>query len=727
MAIEGTPQVPFGEPDGIADVAVQRPWRMRAVLSRTGEIAERFLTASSFDRGPWITVAFAAGIGAWFLLDNQWQWSAAIGAAMLLALAAIAVWRGRDDRAALRLAVTVISFAFAIGMAVVWSKSELVGAPAIERPAVVNLDARILEREEQPAEGRVRLTLAARDAEAGQPIKVRVNVPTEKDFALLEEGARVRMKARLMPPSAPILPGAYDFARAAWFKGLAATGSLIGEIEVVEKAGSRNSMIARAQRFLSAHVRSRLDGAPGTIAAAFASGDRGGISTADEDAMRDAGLTHLLSISGLHVSAVIAAAYFLAIKLLALWPWFALRVRLPLVAAGVGAGAGIAYTLLTGAEVPTVRSCIGAMLVLGALALGREPLSMRMVAVAAAAVLFAWPEALVGPSFQMSFSAVIAIIALHNCAPVRAFLAPREESRARWLARRTLMLFVTGLVIEIALTPVVLFHFHRAGLYGAFANVLAIPLVTFVSMPLIAIALLFDLLGAGAPFWRLVGLSLDLLLSLAHFTASQPGAVKLVPHMGLGIIALFVAGGLWLALWRGKTRLWGLVPAALGAMALALSPVPDMLVTRDGGNLGLVDERGHLFVLRGAPGSYARTNIVELAGSEIEPLRIQSYEGANCSADFCTIQLTGGSRDWVVLAALNKQRIDERQLAAACELSDIVVADRWLPRSCMPRWLKIDRRYLERNGGVALYLEEERVRSVASSQGEHGWWQPTKD
>lgn len=727
MAIEGTPQVPFGEPDGIVDVAVQRPWRMRALLSRTGEIAERFLTASSFDRGPWITVAFAAGIGAWFFLDDRWQWSAAIGVAVLLALAAIAAWRGKDDRAALRLAVTVISFAFAIGMAVVWSKSELVGAPAIERPAVVNLDARILEREEQPAEGRVRLTLAARDAVAGQPVKVRVNVPVEKDVGLLEEGARVRMKARLMPPSAPILPGAYDFARAAWFKGLAATGSVIGEIEVVEEAGNRNSTIAQAQRFLSAHVRTRLDGAPGTIAAAFASGDRGGISTVDEDAMRDAGLTHLLSISGLHVSAVIAAAYFLAIKLLALWPWFALRVRLPLVAAGMGAGAGIAYTLLTGAEVPTVRSCIGAMLVLGALALGREPLSMRMVAVAAAAVLFAWPEALVGPSFQMSFSAVIAIIALHNCAPVRAFLAPREESPARWLARRTLMLFVTGLVIEIALTPVVLFHFHRAGLYGAFANVLAIPLVTFVSMPLIAIALLFDLLGAGAPFWWLAGLSLDLLLGLAHFTASQPGAVKLVPHMGLGIIALFVAGGLWLALWRGKARLWGLVPAACGAIALAVSPVPDMLVTRDGGNLGLIDERGHLFVLRGAPGSYARTNIVELAGSEIEPLRIKSYEGADCSADFCTIRLTAGGRDWIVLVALNKQRIDERQLAAACELSDIVVADRWLPRSCMPRWLKIDRRYLERNGGVALYMEEERVHSVASSQGEHGWWRPGKD
>ncbi|MEH6724116.1 MAG: ComEC/Rec2 family competence protein, partial [Qipengyuania sp.] len=97
----------------------------------------------------------------------------------------------------------------------------------------------------------------------------------------------------------------------------------------------------------------------------------------------------------------------------------ALRVRLPLVAAGAAALAGIAYTLLTGAQVPTVRSCIGALLVLVALALGREPLSLRMVAIAAGVVLALWPESLVGPSFQMSFAAVIAIVSLHNVQAVR--------------------------------------------------------------------------------------------------------------------------------------------------------------------------------------------------------------------------------------------------------------------------------------------------------------------
>jgi competence protein ComEC len=504
--------------------------------------------------------------------DGQWA---------IIALAGLAMWRGYPARTHLLRAAVAMGVVFAFGVGLAWGRSEVVGAPPIERPLSLKLIGRVLERIEQPAEGRVRLVLAVREPDSGRPIKVRVNVPLEADRAGLSEGAMVGLRARLMPPASPMLPGGYDFARAAWFEGLAATGSVQGEIDLLEPATGRAGL-GSLQRSLSAHVRQQLTGSPGAIAAAFASGDRGAIAAGDEEAMRDAGLTHLLSISGVHVSALIAAAYFVALRLLALWPWLALRVRLPLLAAGVGAAAGVAYTLLTGAEVPTVRSCVGALLVLAALALGREPLSLRMVAVAASVVLLPWPEALVGPSFQMSFAAVIAIVALHESAPVRSFLAPREEGWLGWAARRVAMLLLAGVVIEVALMPIVLFHFHRAGFYGALANVVAIPLVSFVTTPLIALALLLDLVGLGAPAWWLLGQSLELLLAIAHLTAGQPGSVKLMPQMGAGTFALFLAGGLWLALWRGRVRLLGLAPAVIATLLLLATPVPDLLISADG-------------------------------------------------------------------------------------------------------------------------------------------------
>ena len=674
-----------------------------------------------------MAVALAAGIGAWFVLPTSGGWVASIAFGLLLALLALAMWKGREDRVHLTGALIAVGLLFAFGSALIWARSELVGTQGFDRPTFTEIEGRVLERIEQPAQDRTRLVMAIRHPDSGEAVRVRVNVPLEDDRAELAEGALLRLRARLMPPAPPMLPGSYNFARTAWFDGLAATGSVMGEIEVLENAPREGAFIAGLQRRLSGHVRDNLGGSAGSIAAAFASGDRGAIGEADEDAMRDAGLTHLLSISGLHVSAVIGAAYLLAIKLLALWPWLTLRVRLPVLAAGLAALAGIAYTLLTGAQVPTVRSCIGAVLVLIALAMGREPLSLRMVATAAVAVLLIWPESLVGPSFQMSFSAVIAIVALHNAAPVKRFLAPREESWFARTGRRTIMLLVTGFVIEIALMPIVLFHFHRAGVYGALANVIAIPLVTFLSMPLIALALLFDLVGAGAPFWWLAGQSLDGLLAIAHFTSAQPGAVKLVPQMTMMTIALFVGGGLWLALWRGRARLWGFAPAVIATLMLLTTPVPDVLISSDGRHVGVTGEDDRLIVLRDSRSEYTRDNLMELAGVEGEPLAMADWPGARCSRDFCVVTLARGGRDWHIMMSRTRDIVAERALAAACERADIVVADRWLPRSCEPRWFKADRRMLEETGGLAINLSDATYRSVAQGQGEHGWWRGRRD
>lgn len=608
-AVRDVPIIPMGDEPGGSDAAdgvvSPRPWQTGGALSSAGgggmmltriaDAAEGFLARAGFDRAPWLAVVFAGGILAWFVLPGAWQWCAAVGGGAVLALGALALWplgsAADETRANLRLAAIACGLVFAAGITVIWARSEMIGAEPIARASVERLHGHVLEREDQPADQRLRLTLAARDIETGTARKVRVNVPLAAfdDAGIpdgLAEGAIVSLRARLMPPASPMLPGSYDFARAAWFKGLAATGTMVGPLDILEPAPETGG-IASLQRWLAAHVRARVDGSAGTIAAAFASGDRGSIAEADEVAMRDSGLTHLLSISGLHVSALIAAAYFAVIKLLALWPALALRVRLPVVAAAGGALAGVGYTLLTGAEVPTVRSCAAALLVLGALALGRDALSLRMVAVAAGFVLLLWPETAIGPSFQMSFSAVIAIIALSTCAPVRAFLAPREEPWITRIGRNVVMLFVTGVVIELALMPVVQFHFHRAGLYGALANVVAIPLVTFVSMPLIALGLALDLVGLGAPCWWLVQHSLDLLLAIAHFTAEQPGAVRLSPQMGGLTIALFVSGSLWLALWGGKARLLGLWPVAAAIGMSITTPIPDLLVAGDGRQVGI--------------------------------------------------------------------------------------------------------------------------------------------
>ncbi|MGN6498568.1 MAG: ComEC/Rec2 family competence protein, partial [Tsuneonella sp.] len=151
MATRTAPSVLLGEGEHLADAAVQRPWRNAARLSSMGNVAEGFLARAGFDRAPWLTIALGSGIVLWFALATPWQWCSAIGLALLAAIAAGAGWRGRDDRWRLRVAVVGISLALALGTTIIWARSATVGEAAIDRPAAVWLDARVLQREEQPA------------------------------------------------------------------------------------------------------------------------------------------------------------------------------------------------------------------------------------------------------------------------------------------------------------------------------------------------------------------------------------------------------------------------------------------------------------------------------------------------------------------------------------------------------------------------------------------------
>jgi competence protein ComEC len=516
------------------------------------------------------------------------------------------------------------------------------------------------------------------------------------------------------------LPGSHDFARDLWFAEIGGVGRVIGPVEVVEPSPGGGLDALRDR--LGAHIREQLPGRVGGIATALATGDQAGVSEEDAEAMRRSGLAHLLSVSGLHIAAVVGAAMLLALKLLALSERLALRYNLVLVAALIGALAGVAYTLLTGMQVPTVRACIAALLVLGGIALGRDAISLRLVAVGALVVLLFRPEALAGASFQMSFAAVTSIIALHHWTPVRRWLGAREESWPLRLLRSIAGLLLTGLAVEIALMPFALYHFHRAGLYGVAANLVAIPLTTFIIMPLEAAALIFDSVGIGGPLWSTTGWAIGGMLDLAHRVGSAEGAVAMLPTMPRLAFALMVGGGVWLCLWSGRIRRWGLLLFAAGVLGAAMTPVPRLLVTGDGQHLALVREDGTPVLLRSRSGDFVRDLMSEASAFDGDPLALDEQRFARCSRDACLADIVDGGAAWRLLAIRSRNRIDWAALTRACADADIVVADRRLPKGCNPRWLKLDREALARSGGVAIYLgDDPRVATVAGRIARHPW------
>ena len=663
----------------------------------------------------WVPVALGCGIAAWFRLANPAWWLAFVS--LCGAVVLFAIISGRERRSGK--ALFWFALLAAIGCALIWYRSWSVAAPVLERPVVSTFNAEIEKVEQVLARDMVRLTLRTGD-DPELPPRVRVNVPLEKAHANLQDGALIQLRARLMPPALPALPGAYDFAERAWFQGLGATGQALGEIKVLRPSDPGFGLAGCRQR-LADHVRSRMPGAAGAIGATLATGDRGAIAEEDAEAMRRSGLAHLLSISGLHVTAVVGAVYLLVLKLLALSPALALRFRLPVIAAACAALAALAYTLLTGAEVPTIRACVAALLVLVALMMGRSAITLRMVAAGALFVLVFWPESLVGPSFQLSFAAVTAIIALHDHPRIKAIFMLREESWLRKAGRFTLSLFLTGLVVEVALMPIALYHFHKAGVYGALANIIAIPLTTFVIMPLEALALLLDGIGFGAPVWWLCERALTGLIGLAHFVASRPGAVTMLPTMPVIAFACVLLGGLWICLWKESWRFLGLIPALTGVLIIAVTRAPDLYITGDGRHVGIRNDQGELAMLRSRSGDFIRDMIRENAGVEEESQALEDWPNADCNPDSCLATIHKDGRDWQILATRSSHHIPVLALAAACRRADIVVSERWLPQACQPRWLKIDRNLLQQVGGMTINLENQKISTVRDWTGRQQW------
>ncbi|WP_082594859.1 ComEC/Rec2 family competence protein [Sphingomonas sp. Root710] len=684
---------------------------------------EHALESERDQLGLWLPVALAAGIGLWLVLPHRIAWLAAMTALAGMALAGVAIGTARR----IGRAVIVIALAALVGMIIIWSRADWVASPRIDRPMVAMVTGRIETVERLPAREMVRLTIATDRDPAGPvllPPRVRVNVDQGYVPWMVPGGARIAVRARLLPPAPAAVPGAYDFARAAWFQGIGATGKALDRpaIDASDAGGGFWTWLADRRARLSAHIEASVTGqSAGGIAAALATGDQGAIAEEDADAMRQSGLAHLLSVSGLHVSAVVGGVLLLTLRLLALSPRLALHAPLLLIAAGAGALAGIGYTLLSGSQVPTIRSCVAALLVLAGIAMGREAITLRLVAAGALIVLLLWPEALAGPSFQLSFAAVTALVAFLEHPRITAFAARRDEGLLSGWGRSLALLLLSGLVIEAALAPIALFHFHKSGLYGAVANIVAIPLTTFIIMPLEALALLFDLIGLGTPFWWLASQAIALLLWIARTVGGAPGAVAMLPTMSWGAFALMVAGGLWIALWRTPIRRWGLLPFAAGAVWALFSPAPDLLVTGDGRHVAVVLGDGRVALLRDRAGDYVRDMLSEAAGVDGEPLPIDALQAARCSADLCEATLRRGGRDWHILATRSPYLVDIRRMNRVCARADIVISERRMPRSCMPRWAKIDRPLLARTGGLSIDLEGGTITTVASGVGQHPW------
>jgi competence protein ComEC len=353
---------------------------------------------------PWVPIAFGTGIAFYFAADHEPVLAVAAVTAAALCIAAFLLRRARFFPLAVMAASVVAGFATAT-----WRTShiahEVLGRPAYS----VSLSGFVEARDIRERTDRFVLLVTQIEGPRLQTRLERVRLSVRKGMAP-DVGSFVEMKARLQPPLASLRPGSYDFSRDLFFQGIGASGFVTGSIKTREPPVASGLSLRYAawmqnlRDAIDARIRTTLDGDKRAIATALLTGRRDAITTPVNDAMFISGLGHVLSISGYHMAVVAGVVFFAIRALLALVP--VLTVAFPIkkwAAAGALAAAAF-YLLLSGAEVATQRSFYMTAVVLIAVIADRRAVTFRTLALAAIVVLVLVPEALVHPSFQMSFA-----------------------------------------------------------------------------------------------------------------------------------------------------------------------------------------------------------------------------------------------------------------------------------------------------------------------------------
>jgi competence protein ComEC len=678
----------------------------------------------------WLAIAFGTGVAGYFALPVEppiW-----VGAAALAAVVP-PCWllRGRDPLLAVAILLAAVAAGFLAGqLRTAQFNGRMLPAP-IERALFVGVIDQI---ELQPAGQRVTLREVDIKDLPRRATPVRMRVKTVVAQPELRIGQKVGGVATLSAPAGPAEPGAFNFRRQAFFDDLGATGFGYGRLKILKEPDDTRfggvafaiaDRIHATRAAIAQRIRGQLPEATGAIAIALTVGDQTALRAGDLNAMRDSGLAHLLSISGLHI-AIAAGLFFFGLRFaLAFVPWVALRYPVKKWAAVLAIIAAVLYAGLAGWTPPTQRSLLMTGIALLAILLDRSPISLQLVAWAAALILIFQPESLLGASFQMSFAAVFALVVVFD--RLGPWFAARRQAWGEgatwdaklfaiignaclWLATTVVTSFIAGL----ATLPFALFHFDRLSSYGVFANAIAVPLTAFWIMPCAAMSLL--LMPFGLEGWALqaMGWGCDALLWVAHWVAGWPGAIAVVPSMPAMILPLVAVGLLWSGMARGRWRALGAAALAVAIGSAWIVPRPDILVSPSGKLVAFRTPDGDLF----------------LSSNRAERLVRETWLRRNGQIRFDDIGDLDGSESWLrcnetACDYQSRVRIVLSDAPASCSEPALTIVPRAVAVGCPEG--SIDQADLAARGAHAIHLTDDGIEIVdaASLIGKRPWALPS--
>ncbi len=533
-------------------------------------------------------------------------------------------------------------------------------------------------------------------------------------------GDRMQLKARLLPPGGSVRPGGYDFARTAFFSGIGAVGYALSRPVVVAPVEGTGFLqgVERVRSAIAQRIRRVLDSsAESAFAVALLVGKRDYLAAADKDALRNAGLAHVLAISGMHMGLVTSLFFFGVRLILSFSQSVALKGHIHVYASVAALIAATVYLGLSGASVATQRAYLMAAVILCAGLLGRRAFSLRGLALACLVLLSLRPEEVLAPGFQMSFIAVLALLSAYTFGKHWLLSSgnARRKRNTSWFRRVSRIILtwllacaLTSMIAGAATGPVAAMHFEQVAPYGVLGNILVMPLVTFVVMPFGLLSLLAIPFGADAFFLQVMEAGLALMLEAAYWVSSlSQGMTSLgvasAPGYLLVIFAIVV-----LCVLPSRLKWLSLPAFAMSVLMFAGGRAPDLMIADAGKHIAYYGADG-AFRLTSSRMSFAADSLLRAGGFSAGTFKQHKVRAADRSCDDhgCVIEIfrqrpSKGVRissEPVLLAHSRAADV----LAADCHLAAIVITRFQAPPSCRAE-LVVDQRIFGERGSAYIWL-----------------------
>ncbi|WP_316862625.1 ComEC/Rec2 family competence protein [uncultured Cohaesibacter sp.] len=690
----------------------------------------------------WVTLGLASGAAAYYSLPDEpnfWL--------LLLLCVAIGGWIFRRARAGQAVFALMLLGAGLLGLTAASFHGTFQASPILKRSFSSDITGQ-LERIEyrgsaaKPEERwTVRVERISRLSSDTMPRKLLL-LRKSVDGAF-HVGERLKMHAFLTELQEPVYPGGFDYGRYLWARSIGGQGYLARGIERLPTSSNApfsravhwwGDRVEQARGDIAHYIRNRIDGEAGGLAVALAVGKRDFLSRDVQDDLRRSGLAHILAISGLHMALVAMSVFWLTRKAFGFIPGLVLHYPTKQWAALLSLVFATGYLVLSGSSVATVRAFVMTAIFLVSILVGRPAFTMHNLALALVFLVLIQPYGVVEAGMQMSFAATAALIACYDRIRIRSqmgvpLLDRADRSLFGVIAKGMysiggglLGIGLTSVIASLAVLPFSVAHFQQMAPLGLIANLVAMPVLSLVVMPVGLVSLILSIFGLQSVPLLIVQTGLETIIETARLVSDASNPAYLVvkaggPFLPFSILALGV-----FTIHRRYLAKAAIIPLGLAFIIWWSGPQADLWISQKGTMVAYRDQEGTWQSLGSRHMTLEFQSLIRSEGdmrvlggkslaNKVKDDRSAVPIETVCDGEACYasgLLQAGGEQTTLSLAIVRKASA----FAEECQRRAILVSKLPIPKSCEAPLLTIGKDELKQRGALFVKFKRDNQKGV---------------